>query len=332
MDGLHSIEKVMEEAIRSFAKQFDWEPKIENSDNWKARSKYILCGMGGSHLQGDIFQNAVPGFDLAVHQDYGLPGWRDDVLKETLTIVSSYSGNTEEALSSFEMAVQNDYPVAAISIGGKLISLAQDHQIPYIQIPDTKIQPRAALGFTFKALAKMVGRDDVVERAQKVGGQLSEITETLEAEGKALAEKLQGHIPVIYAANKNYSIAYNWKIKFNETAKIPAFYNLFPELNHNEMNGFDVSDSTRSMCEKFHFIFLRDTVDPSRIQKRMNVLGGQLRARGFLVEEISLGEGAMLDKIFGSLLLADWTALYVAKLYGRDAEQVPMIEEFKKSL
>ena len=332
MDGLHSIEKVMEEAIRSFAKQFDWEPKIENSDNWKARSKYILCGMGGSHLQGDIFQNAVPGFDLAVHQDYGLPRWRDDVLKETLIIVSSYSGNTEEALSSFEMAVQNDYPVAAISMGGKLITLAQEHRVPYIQIPDTKIQPRVALGFTFKALAKMVGRDDVVERAQKVGGQLSEITETLEAEGKALAEKLQGHIPVIYAANKNYSIAYSWKIKFNETAKIPAFYNLFPELNHNEMNGFDVSDSTRSMCEKFHFIFLRDTVDPSRIQKRMNVLGGQLRARGFLVEEISLGEGAMLDKIFGSLLLADWTALYVAKLYGRDAEQVPMIEEFKKSL
>lgn len=320
----------MEEAIRNFPKQFEWNPGIENADRWKVPGKYILCGMGGSHLQGDIFQNAFPGFDLSVYQDYGLPSWRDDVFRQTLIIVSSYSGNTEEAISSFEEAVKNKYPVAAISTGGELLSRAKQQGVPYIQLPDTGIQPRSALGFTFKALAKMLGRDDVGEEARKVGEQLLETAGGFEAEGRALAEKLQGRIPLIYASAKNYSIAYNWKIKFNETAKIPAFYNLFPELNHNEMNGFDVPDSTGALCGKFHFVFLKDTVDHERIQKRMNALESLLQERGFSVEIVSLGEGSMLDKIFGSLLLADWTALHLARHYGRDPEQVSMIEEFKK--
>ncbi|MEK7542314.1 MAG: SIS domain-containing protein, partial [Patescibacteria group bacterium] len=230
----------------------------------------------------------------------------------------------------FEESRKNGYPVAAISTGGELLILANQHKVPYIQLGDTGIQPRSALGFTFKALAKMVGRNDVVQEATKVGEALVQRAGALELEGKALAEKLQGKIPIVYASNKNYSIAYNWKIKFNETAKIPAFYNVFPELNHNEMAGFDVADSTRELCDKFHFLFLIDTTDHARIRKRMNVLEKQLRERGFQVEMVSLGEGSMLDKIFGSLLLADWTAFYAAKLYGRNPEKVPMIEEFKK--
>ncbi|HEX9722067.1 MAG TPA: bifunctional phosphoglucose/phosphomannose isomerase [Candidatus Paceibacterota bacterium] len=322
----------MEDAIRNFAKQFEWEPKIENADKWKAWGKYLLCGMGGSHLQGDVFQNAFPGFDLSVYQDYGLPSWRDDVLKETLIIASSYSGNTGESLSSFEQTVANKYPVAAISTGGELLIRANQYKVPFIQVPDTGIQPRSALGYTFKALAKMVGREDALQEATKMGQALAQRADVLEQEGKQLAQKLQGYVPVIYTSNKNYSIAYNWKIKFNETGKIPAFYNLFPELNHNEMNGFDVSDSTRPLAEKFSFIFLQDTTDSERIKKRMMVLEKQLTSRGFPVETILLGEGSMLEKIFSSLLLADWIALYLAKHYGRDPEQVPMIEEFKKAL
>ena len=76
--------------------------------------------------------------------------------------------------------------------------------------------------------------------------------------GKRLQEKISGKVPVIYASSENCAIAYNWKIKLNEGAKIPAFYNTFAELNHNEMTGFDVIDSTKSLSDKFHFIFLTD--------------------------------------------------------------------------
>jgi glucose/mannose-6-phosphate isomerase len=328
-----NVLKNMEEAIRNFSKQFEWEPEVQNAGKKKRTGKYILCGMGGSHLQGDIFQNAFPGFDLSVHQDYGLPGWKDEVLTETLTIASSYSGNTEEALSSFEQALANEYPVAAVSTGGKLLARAQEQGVPFIEMPDTGIQPRAALGYAFKALAKIMSHEQAVAEATQVGHALAVRIDSLEQEGKLLAEKLQGRIPVVYASNKNYSIAYNWKIKLNETGKIPAFYNMFPELNHNEMNGFDVSDSTKPLCEKFSFLFLQDTTDNERIKKRMMILEKQLTSRGFPVEVLVLGAGSsMIEKIFSSLLLADWTALYVAQSYGRDPEQVPMIEEFKKAL
>ena len=318
----------MEEAIRNFAKQFEYEPKIENEEKLQRTGKYIICGMGGSHLQGDVMQNAAPGFDLSVHQDYGLPGWPDEVLKKTLIIASSYSGNTEEAVSAFEEAVEKGYPVAVSSTGGKLIDLAKEHGVPYIQIPDTGIQPRSALGFTFKALAAIVGREDMSEQAAALAFDLK--PEEFEEQGRKLAETLKGRVPVIYASNKNYSIAYNWKIKFNETGKIPACYNLFPELNHNEMTGFDVADSTKDIAENFHFIFLKDVQDHPRIQKRMEVLEKQLKDRGLLLETFNLEGATPLYKIFSSLLLADWTALHTAKLYGTEPEQVPMIEEFKK--
>jgi len=320
----------MEDAIRNFSKQFGWEPKIENAEHWKALGKYIVCGMGGSHLQGDVFQASYPGFDLSVHQDYGLPGWPSETFKETLIIASSYSGNTEETLSSFTEALNNGYPVAAISTGGKLLELAKEKGVPYIQIPDTGIQPRSALGYTFKALAKMVGRDDIVREAGNLAAMLR--SDAAEKDAKEVVKHLEGKVPVIYASQRNYAVAYNWKIKFNETAKIPAFYNVFPELNHNEMNGFDVSDSTRELTKPFFFLFLRDAQDHPRVQKRMEVLEKQLYQRGLPVINCELTGNSRLEKIFSSLLFADWIALYLAQHYGRDPEQVPMIEEFKKAL
>ncbi len=318
----------MEHSIHNLLKQFAWEPNIENESKWKRHETYLLVGMGGSHLQGDIFQTIAPGFNLSVHQDYGLPPWPLDTLKKTLVIASSYSGNTEETLSAFQEAVERRIPVAALSIGGKLLTLAKEQTVPYVQIPDTGIQPRAALGFTFKALAKLVGRDDIVHEAAALTQRLE--ASDLEKEGKELAETLRGKIPVIYASNKNYSIAYNWKIKFNETAKIPAFYNLFPELNHNEMTGFDVVDSTRSLSEKFSFLFLKDSDDHPRIQKRMGILQGLFDERGLPVRILELREGSRLSKVFSSLLLGDWVSYHLAEYYGVEPEQVPMVEEFKK--
>lgn len=318
----------MEEAIKNFPKQFLWEPKIENKDRWETYEGYVLAGMGGSHLQGDIFQTIVPGFNLSIHQDYGLPAWPLEVLKNYLVIASSYSGNTEETLSVFEEAIAKQVPVAVLTTGGKLLELAKQHGVPYIQIPDTGIQPRAALGFTFLALAKMAGRDDIV---QEVKGLALDIDKA-KAEGEKLAKALQNKVPVVYASQKNYSLAYNWKIKFNETGKIPAFYNLFSELNHNEMTGFDITETTKPLSEKFYFIFLKDSNDHAQIQKRMDVTKQLYEQRGLGVEIVSLERGSALKKMFSSLLIADWTALFLSQFYGTEPDKVPMVEEFKKCI
>ena len=103
-----------------------FEDILENEEKLERTGKYLICGMGGSHLQGDVMQNVAPSFDLSVHQDYGLPEWSDEVLRKTLIIASSYSGNTEETVSAFEEAIEKKYPVAVSSIGGKLIELAKE--------------------------------------------------------------------------------------------------------------------------------------------------------------------------------------------------------------
>lgn len=313
----------MEEAIRNFPKQFEWDPVVENKDKWKQYTSFVYCGMGGSGLQADLLKLLRPSVDLLIHKDYGLPQFLDN----RLVIAGSYSGNTEETLSAFQEASQKGFPLCAISIGGKLIELAKSAGVPFIQIPDTGIQPRMSLGFMLKALLKLVGDEELL---QELSGLFSLKSQDHEKHGKDLAISLQGKIPVIYSSLKNRAVAYNWKIKFNETGKIPAFYNIFPELNHNEMNGFDVKESTRDLSSRFHFIFLKDRDDHPQIQKRMEVLGPLYEKRGLEVMTIELRGSSLAEKIFSSLLLADWTAYSTAKLYGVESEQVPMVEEFKR--
>jgi glucose/mannose-6-phosphate isomerase len=137
-------------------------------------------------------------------------------------------------------------------------------------------------------------------------------------------------VPVIYTSAKNAAIGYNWKIKFNETGKIPAFTNVVPELNHNEMTGFDAKEKTVALSRGFRFIFLKDGLDDRRILKRMSVLEKLYHDRGFKVEIVLLQGKNEIQKIFNALILADWTAYHTAKLYGVDPEQVSMVEEFKK--
>ena len=318
----------MRDAIQNFHKQFEYEPKVENAEKLKIYKRFIIVGMGGSHLAGDILLTQNPGLDVVVHRNYGLPEMGDEDLKKSLIIASSYSGNTEEVISAFEEALARGLDIMVITVGGKLIDLAKEHSLPYIQMPDTGIQPRSALGFSFAALLKTMGKEEELKDIKKLVDSLDPAS--YEDRGKDIAKKLSGKIPVIYSSSKNQSIAYNWKIKFNETGKIPAFYNVFPELNHNEMTGFDVKDATKKLSEKFYFFILRDNEDDPRILKRMEILERLYKDRGLSVDVIEVEGETKLHKIFSSLILADWIAYYTAEQYGLESEEVPMVEEFKK--
>ena len=328
----------MHDAIKNFSKQFEYEPIIENagklsagggsSSGGKKFNRFIVAGMGGSNLVVDLFRINNPELDIISHRGYGLPNLDKKVLKQSLIIASSYSGNTEETLDAFKLALKRNLPVAVISTSGKLLELARKAKISHIQLPNTGIQPRLALGYNALAVAKLIG-DKILFREL---GALSKSLKSYESEriGKALAKKLKGHVPVICSSLKNLPIAYNWKIKINETGKIPAFINYFPELNHNEMTGYDIKNSTKELSKNFYFVFLKDVSDNPRIVKRMNVTERLYHERGFPVEVVMINGSSAIYKAFSSLLLADWTSYYIAKEYGVDPEQVPMVEEFKK--
>lgn len=316
----------MEQAIQDFHKQFLFQPVIVNSGYLKRARRFVVGGMGGSHLSAGLLQGLKPELDMVIHRDYGVPALSD--AKERLYIASSYSGNTEEMIDFAKTAHKKRYAVATISVGGKLLEFARENKLPHIVIPDTKIQPRSALGFSLIALAALMGDKKLLAELHALAAKLKPTV--LEKTGAALARKLKSSVPIIYASGRNSAVAYNWKIKFNETGKIPAFYNVFPELNHNEMTGFDIIPKTKKLSDRFHFVFLTDTADQPKIKKRMGVCKRLYEARGLPVTEMQLTGKTPLEKIFTSLLIADWTALYTSRLYGTEAEQVPMVETFKK--
>ena len=318
----------MYDAIKNFSEQFLFNPEIKNKEKFSTYRWYIVAGMGGSHLAADLLKIWKADISLIVHKNYGLPKVPPEILKNCLIILSSYSGNTEEVLDVYQQARKKNIPLAAISVGGDLLKRAQADGIPYIQLPDTGIQPRLSLGFFIKALLALIKKDKALSEVSALSKTL--LPEELEKNGQELAEKMHHLIPVIYSSEANGAIAYNWKIKFNETGKIPAFCNVLPELNHNEMTGFDVKETTKNLSQKFCFILLEDKTDHPRIQKRMEILKKLYEDRKLPVIEIQLNGKNVLDKIFRSLILADWTSYHTAKLYNVEPEAVPMVEEFKK--
>lgn len=316
----------IEEAIKNFPDQLKFEPAIENRESLLAAKKFIVCGMGGSHLSADLLKVWKPSFNLIIHHDYGLPEISDS-LNDYLIIISSYSGNTEEAIDGFKEAVAKGLNVACISTGGELLRLALKHKKPYIKIPDTGIEPRSALGFSVISMLKMMQEERAISQIKKTADLLD--TNKAEEEGKILAKKLKNFIPIIYTSTKNEPVAYNWKIRFNETGKIPSFYNTLPELNHNEMVGFDGEKKTEKLLKKFCFIFIEDSTDHHRIILRAEILKEMLEKKGFPIETLKLEGGDIWERIFFSLLIADWTAFYIAKEYGLKAKETEIINRFK---
>ena len=308
-------------------------PEIQNGSSLGKYDGFIVAGMGGSHWGSDILRTWKPELDLIIHSDYGFPAHiKDEWLPKKLFIASSYSGNTEETIDALAHARKKNMAVAVISVGGKLLEIAKRDNLPYIQFPETGIQPRSALGFSIKALLRLMRQDAAMDELRDLSGILDAHMEFFEKEGETLANRLTGYVPIIYSSSRNSSIAHSWRIKFNETGKIPAFSDVFPEMNHNGMTGFDVQEKTKTLSERFYFLMLKDAQDHPQVQKRMEVTSALYRERGLRCEILSLEGGTVWEKIFSSLLIADFAAYHTAMKYGVEAEQVPMVEELKKRI
>src|SRR3989344_32377 len=248
------------EAVKSLQKQLEYQPELVNGGKLGKYERFIFIGMGGSALAPDLLRVSNPEQDILVHRDYGLPDLPNKVLESSLIILNSYSGNTKEVLEAFDAGLRRNLPMAAVSIGGKLLELARQNSIPHIEMPDWDLEPRLALGLNLTALLKVLRQDEALNQCLEV--QLPNI----ETEGRELAKKLRGFVPIIYSSKKNGPLAYAWKVKINETVKKPSFSNVFPELNHNEMTGFSARGGSASgggqdfafLSQKFFFLFFLD--------------------------------------------------------------------------
>lgn len=278
--------------------------------------------MGGSAWPTNMMMDYLKNIDipLLIHRNYGLP----ETNKNDLVIVVSYSGNTEEPISSFKEALKRNLKIVAVSNNGKLKKLAEENNIPIVILPSSS-QPRYGSGNTFFAILKIISNSGIIKNKEK------EILETakklkplaLEKKGKSLAKRIKGEIPVIYSPFNFKTLARIWKINFNENSKTMAFWNYFPELNHNEMNGIEHPNG------KFHFIILRDRKDNPRNLKRMEIFSDLAKTKGFKIDFIDLGGKNDLEKIMNSFILSEWTSFYLASEYKENPEKIKLIEDFK---
>ena len=298
-----------------------------------------ISGMGGSALPGnllriylsDLFKQNTNARRLEVFQNrfYSLP---HEAFKNCLNFISSYSGNTEETIESFQEALDHKLPCIGLSSGGKIEEMCHEHNIPHIKmpVPFENFQPRLGTGYFFGAVIQTLinhelvpnTKDMILETAQKLKDNIS----SFEERGKALAEKIAGKTPVIYTSTKYKPVAMIWKIMINENGKTPAFWNFFPELNHNEANGFV------SPQGKFVAIMLRDPADHPRNYKRYEVTAQVIQEYGTDSEIIDYEDGDIFYKMFSSLLLGGFTSYYLALAYGNDPTPVEIVEKFKKLL
>jgi len=287
----------------------------------------IICGMGGSALPGSVLEMSATEIGLQIpvriHRNYGLP---KEATNRDLVVVISYSGNTEEALSSYKEAREKEIPLVAITTGGPLQKMGEENNTSVVLIPDG-LPPRLAIGAQYSALAAVLENSGVIGPQEK---NFEELARTLDAKkhsqfAESLAENLKEFTPLIYSSQKYKNLAYILKIQLNETSKKHAFCNYFPELNHNEMVGFETDGN-------FAVLILRAEDDDPKIKRRMELTASILKEKGVGVEFLDIQGEKVYDRIFNTVIFGNWLSYYTAVKNGVDPIPVEIIEKFKNLL
>lgn len=299
----------------------------------------VVTGMGGSALaalMAKVLLTQELTIPFEIVRGYDLPSY---VNHHTLVIASSYSGNTEETLSAFEQARQKDAQIGILASGGKLTESAQEYNIAHVALA-SGAQPRMAMIANLRGLFSLLEVFGVVSDVWL--RQLEELSSWLEAEtngwtpdvptdknyAKQLALEAIGKSPVFYGSPLTAPLAYKWKISWNETAKNIAFWNEFPEFNHNEFMGW-VSHPVEKPFAVFDVV---SPLDRARVRQRFELtdrLLSGLRPHAFTLE--LKGETLLAQLLWGAIL-ADFASTYAAILNQVDPTPVVLIEKLKKEL
>jgi glucose/mannose-6-phosphate isomerase len=302
----------------------------------------VFSGMGGSAIAGDLIRSlchkALP-VPMIVSRNYGIP---DFVNSQTLFIASSYSGNTEETLSAIEQAIEKKARIVCITSGGQLEQIAQKNDYPRFQlIPG--YPPRAALGFGFGVLLQIFYRLGIgklscqeVEKAASMLTEKSRIWSDLDHQENHplnVAGKLFGKIPLIYASsNRLEFVGYRWKTQLNENSKVHAFFQPFPEMNHNEIVGWEKMESMEEILARFVPVVLFDSGDHPQILKRMQIFKEIMKEDKNGIIEIAGKGGTFFEGMMDLIYFGDWVSYYLAILNRVDPTKISKIDLFKKRL
>jgi len=300
----------------------------------------MVSGVGGSAIGGDllrVFLGTRASLPVLVNRDYQIPRYAG---KNTLMFAVSYSGNTEETLSAYGHARDRGAAVIAITSGGKLAEWAKRDGVPLIQIPGG-LPPRTATGYLFiSSLIALQGLGLVADTTGEVDETISLLSELRQQlapscpekdnPAKQYANQAFGKIPVIYGASGTTEVvAMRWKGQVNENSKALAYFNILPELNHNEIVGTEVPPE---LLRQIIIFMLSNPDDHPRVKRRMELLPELLGNRVSAVVTVEARGTSQLARMFSLTYIGDYFSVYLALLYGIDPKPVHIIDTLKQRL
>ena len=313
--------------------------QINLKNNYSKCRNIVVAGMGGSAIGGDVVRTLIHNelkIPFCVNRNYSLPNW---VNENTLVICSSYSGNTEESLSAYEDALKKGAMICGISTGGKLSENIKSNKFDLITIPGG-LQPRAALAYSFVPMLYLLNKTGLISKSLLVD--LSNSIVSLEKKRETysigdstnpiykMAKDIYGMIPIIYGNTDTTGVvALRWKGQLCENAKMLAYHNEIPELNHNEIVGWG---NNPDLLSELSVIWLRDKNDNVRARARQDITKTLLNDIDIMQHEVSSEGNCNVERLLDLINYGDWLSYWCAILHKTDPSPVEKINKLKKAL
>lgn len=314
-----------------------WKVESAQLSEWDSPGGLIVAGMGGSGV-GGLLARAMLGDHasrpILAARTYGLPAW---TTPDTTVLCASYSGDTEETLACYEAAGALGARRVVVTSGGRLAELARAEGVPVIPVAGG-FQPRAAVAYMTVAALEVAG---LCGAGPRMGSELDVAADHLEqlvvewgaegpedSESKTLARGLADSVALVAGSGITLPIAYRWKCQINANAKIPAFSHELPELDHNELVGWQ----NAAALGRFAAVFLDDADTPPRVQQRIALTRALVAEQATATFVVASRGVTAVERVFSLVLLGDLVSLYMAVLRGVDPSPVDVVERLKGEL
>jgi len=331
---LLEIKERMKTLVANFSKQLAEAITIgENASLTPAKtpiSNVLICGLGGSGIGGSIVSELVvakANVPIHVTKGYFIPAY---VNENTLVIISSYSGNTEETLNCMELAIAKNAKIVGITSGGKVQEICSAQKFDCITVP-AGMPPRACLGYSLTQLFFVFGFHKIIDNAYKAELQaaiklIDAEENNIQTEAKILAEKLNSKTPVLYATTYNEGMLIRFRQQLNENAKMLCWHQIIPEMNHNELVGW------REKNENLAVFIFRDADEYERNNFRIGINKETISKYTSNITEVYSKGKSPIEKAIYFIHLGDWISVVLAEMRGYDANEIAVINQLKSAL
>lgn len=324
----------MEQYVANFTNQLSEAITIGQKASLQVSEKVlnniVVTGLGGSGIGGKIVSQLIldqATLPIYVNNNYTLPAF---VGENTLVIISSYSGNTEETVTAMKEALSKGAEVACITSGGEVLDIATQHELNTIVIPGGH-PPRTALAYSFTQQFYILKHYGVIsfdfeQHIQETISLLNTHFDSIKSEAKIIAEKLFQKTAVIYGDATFEGVCVRLRQQLNENAKVLCWHHVLPEMNHNELVGWAGGDKEKAV------IFLRNHTDYARTQMRMDLSKNVVkRYTDTIIEVFSKGKSEIAKAMY-LIHIGDWISVYLAQLNQVDPIEVQVISHLKGEL